>query len=140
MKRAAFVLSLLLVLWVGALAQDNPDFSGTYHLVSIKADNPSKKLPASALTIVHREGIIERTDVTDGKSLVRRYTLDGKECKNVTSGGAPSTDRAGVKRQKHYHPVDCPSKRARARCIIGYHYREVGTVQGFHQAHHPHEG
>jgi hypothetical protein len=97
MKRAAFVLSLLLVLWVGALAQDNPDFSGTYHLVSIKADNPSKKLPASALTIVHREGIIERTDVTDGKSLVRRYTLDGKECKNVTSGGAPSTDRAELK-------------------------------------------
>jgi hypothetical protein len=56
MKRAAFVLSLLVVLWVGALgvlAQDNPDYSGTYHLISIRVGNP----PASALTVVHRERI-----------------------------------------------------------------------------------
>ncbi|MGB9196251.1 MAG: hypothetical protein WCB53_04915 [Terriglobales bacterium] len=97
MKRAAFVVSLIVVLSVGVLAQDSPNFSGTYHLVSIKADNPAKKLPASTLTIVHREGIMERTEVTDGKSLVSRYTLDGKECKNVTSGGVSSTDRAELK-------------------------------------------
>jgi hypothetical protein len=97
MKRAAFVVSLSIVLCSGALAQANPDFSGTYHLVSIKADKPSKKLPASELTIAHRDGIIERTDVTDGKSLVRRYTLDGNASKNITSGGAASVDRAELK-------------------------------------------
>jgi hypothetical protein len=60
MKRAAFVLSLLVVLWVGALgvlAQDNPDYSGTYHLISIRVGNLSKQPPASALTVVHRERI-----------------------------------------------------------------------------------
>jgi hypothetical protein len=35
--------------------------------------------------------------VTDGKTLVSRYTLDGKERKNVTSGGVPSTDKAPAK-------------------------------------------
>jgi len=28
---------------------------------------------------------------------VSRYTLDGKECKNLTSGGSPSTDKAQAK-------------------------------------------
>jgi hypothetical protein len=98
MKRVALAVWLLVVPWVGVLAQGTPDFSGTYRLVSIKTDNPPKKLPVSTLTIAQREGIIETADVTDGKSsLVNRYTLDGKDCKNVTSGGAPSTDRAELK-------------------------------------------
>jgi hypothetical protein len=81
----------------GVVAQNNIDFSGTYRLVSIKSDNAPKKVPGSTLTIIQREGIIERTTVTDGKPLVSRYTLGGKECKNVTSGGAPSTDKAQLK-------------------------------------------
>ena len=97
MKCTACVLSLLVVLCSGVVAQDSTDFSGRYRLVSIKSENPQKKVPASTLTIIHREGTIERTEVTDGKALVSRYTLDGKECKNVTSGGAPSTDKAQLK-------------------------------------------
>jgi hypothetical protein len=97
MKRAAFVVSLAVMLCSGVFAQDSTNFSGTYRLVSIKASNPPKKLPASTLTIVQRDGNIERTEVTDGKSLVSRYTLDGKECKNVTSGGAASADKAQIK-------------------------------------------
>ena len=97
MKCTAGVLSLLVALCSGVVAQDSTDFSGRYRLVSMKSDNPQTKVPASTLTIIHREGTIERTEVRDGKALVRRYTLDGKECKNVTSGGAPSTDKAQLK-------------------------------------------
>jgi hypothetical protein len=93
----AGVLSLLIVLCSGVAAQDSTDFSGRYRLVAIKSESPSKKVPASTLTIIHREGTLERTEVTDGKVLVSRYTLDGKECKNITSGGAPATDKAQLK-------------------------------------------
>lgn len=97
MKWTACVLLFLVLLPSGVVAQDSIDFSGRYRLLSIKSDNSPKTVPAWTLTIVHREGTIERTDVMDGKTRISRYTLDGKECKNVTSGGAPSTDEAQLK-------------------------------------------
>jgi len=33
------------------------------------------------VTISQREGILERTTVTDGKALVSRYTLDGRSAR-----------------------------------------------------------
>jgi hypothetical protein len=97
MKCAASVVLLTLMLCVCAVAQSNIDFSGTYSLVSIKSANAPKKVPESTLAIVQHDGIVEVTRVADGRSLVSRYTLDGKECRNVTSGGVPSTDKAELK-------------------------------------------
>jgi hypothetical protein len=97
MKSAATVVTILVLFCSGVLAQNGVDFSGTYRLVSIKSENGSKKIPDSTLTISQREGVLERTSIRDGKTLVNHYTLDGKECKNVTSGGAPSTDKAQAK-------------------------------------------
>lgn len=97
MKSAATVVAIVVLLCSGVLAQNGVDFSGTYRLLFIKSENGSKKIPDSTLTISQHEGILERTTVTDGKTLVSRYTLDGKECKNVTSGGSPSTDKAQAK-------------------------------------------
>jgi len=97
MKSVATVVVLVILICSSVVAQNGVDFSGTYRLVSIKSENAPRKVPDSTVRISQREGILERTTVTDGKSLVSRYTLDGKECKNVTSGGAPSTDKAQVK-------------------------------------------
>lgn len=97
MKCAASVVLLTLMLCSSAVAQSSIDFSGTYRLVSIKSANAPKKIPESTLTIVQHGGILEVTRVTDGRSLVSRCTLDGKECRNVTSGGAPSTDKTELK-------------------------------------------
>lgn len=97
MKSAVTVVAIPFLFCSGVLGQIGVDFSGTYRLVAIKSENGSNKIPDSTLTISQREGIIELTSVTKGKALVSRYTLDGKECKNVTSGGVPSTDKAQAK-------------------------------------------
>ena len=50
MKRAASVIALLVVLRLGIVAQNSTDFSGTYLLISVKADNPPKKVPSITQT------------------------------------------------------------------------------------------
>ena len=112
MKSIGTVVALVVLVCSSVVAQNGVDFSGTYHLLSIKSENAPKKVPDSTLTISQREGILERTTVTDGKPLVSRYTLDGKECKNVTSGGVPSTDKAQAKGKniviQSVVPLDAP--------------------------------
>lgn len=91
-------LCCLLLFATTAVAQENPNFSGTYALTALKGEHTPKTLPKNTMKVTQKEGTLEVVEsFDDGKTLTRKYALDGSESKNLTSGGVPTTDRAEIK-------------------------------------------
>jgi hypothetical protein len=83
---------------IAAVAQESPNFSGTYALTGLKGEHKAKTLPKNTLKVTHNADSLEIVEsFEDGKSLTRKYALNGAESKNLTSGGSPTTDRVEVK-------------------------------------------
>jgi len=83
---------------ITAAAQESPNFSGTYALTALKGEHKAKTLPKNTLKVTHNADSLEIVEsFEDGKSLTRKYALNGGESKNLTSGGVPTTDRVEVK-------------------------------------------
>jgi hypothetical protein len=98
MIRALSSLCLLLPLSIAAVAQENPNFSGTYALTALKGEHTAKTLPKNMMKVAQNGGTLEIVEsFDDGKNLTRKYNLNGGESKNLTSGGVPTTDKAEIK-------------------------------------------
>jgi hypothetical protein len=96
--RLRSLLCCLFLSVITALAQENPNFSGTYALTALKGEHTAKTLPKTTMKVTQSGGRIEIVEsFDDGKTLTRKYALDGSESKNLTSGGVPTTDRAEIK-------------------------------------------
>jgi hypothetical protein len=64
----------------------------------LKGEHTAKTLPKTTMKVTQSAGRIEIVEsFDDGKTLTRKYALDGSESKNLTSGGVPTTDRAEIK-------------------------------------------
>ena len=103
MKRLLFALAAVLALVAApAIAQDKPNFSGTWTLDIAKSDfGPSTAPESMSLTIVHKEPSIratstqksaemgeiknDRTITTDGKDNVNKLSMGMMGEQNVTS-------------------------------------------------------
>jgi hypothetical protein len=98
MTRVTLSAWLLLTSVVPTLAQTPPDFSGIYNLASLKGEHVAKKLPKTVLTVRQTQDSLEVIEAfDDGKTVTSKYSLDGKESKNTTSGGMPTADKVEVK-------------------------------------------
>jgi len=90
--------ALLLLLPWGALAQEMPDFSGSWVLAWPEPEvRHGRKLSPAELRVVQKEGALHATYLEHGKTRTCTYNLDGTESKNLAAGGAPSSDTATVK-------------------------------------------
>ena len=88
----------LILFAVTTVAQDTPNFSGTYSLTAQKGEHIAKALPKITLKVVQSGSSLEIVESYDeGKTVTKKYTLNGGETKNLTSAGAPTTDKAETK-------------------------------------------
>lgn len=98
MMRMHSSLCCLLLFASTAVAQENPNFSGTYALTALKGDHTAKTLPKNIMKVTQNGETLEIVEsFDDGKTLTRKYALNGGESKNLTSGGVPTTDKAEIK-------------------------------------------
>jgi hypothetical protein len=98
MMRMHSSLCCLLLFASTAVAQENPNFSGTYALTALKGDRTAKTLPKNIMKVTQNNETLEIVEsFDDGKTLTRKYALNGGESKNLTSGGVPTTDKAEIK-------------------------------------------
>jgi len=95
------IISLLFCLFLIAfatVAQESPDFSGTYTLRAQDGQSAPKKLPKVTLKVVQNSNSLEVVESFDeGKPVTRRYTLGGGQTMNFTSAGVPTTDEVETK-------------------------------------------
>jgi hypothetical protein len=102
MKTIDLAICCLFLIGATSIAQETRDFSGTFVLTSLKGEkeNTAKKLPKIQLKVIQNGNSIEVVEtIDDGKTVTARYFLDGRESKNLTSGGVPTTDKAETKGQ-----------------------------------------
>jgi len=98
MKTMGLAICCLFLISATSIAQETRDFSGTFALTSLKGENAAKKLPKILLKVIQNRNSIEIVETfDDGKTVTARYFLDGRESKNFTSGGVPTTDKAETK-------------------------------------------
>jgi len=91
-------LGCLLLVSASALAQDLPNFSGSWVLAWPEPEvRHGRKLTPAQLQVVQKERTLHATYVEHGKIRTCTYNLDGSESKNRAAGGAPSKDTATVK-------------------------------------------
>jgi hypothetical protein len=91
-------LCCLLLFVITAAAQGKSNFSGTYALTALKGEHTAKALPKNTMKVTQNGGSIEIVEsFDDGKTLTRKFALDGSESKNLTSGGVPTTDKAQIR-------------------------------------------
>lgn len=90
-------LAVLLLFSFGSVAQERPNFSGSYVLAWPKPEiHHGKRRRPSQLKVVQHGRVLRATFTERGKTRSCTYYLDGKVSKNVAAGGAPSIDRARV--------------------------------------------
>jgi len=88
---------VLLLLPLGALAQEIPNFSGAWVLAWPKPEIRHGKVQRPSLLKVMQDGrVLKATFIEHGKTRTCTYYLDGAESKNVAAGGAPSSDAASI--------------------------------------------
>jgi hypothetical protein len=98
MKKMKLGMCCLLFLAIGSMAQEIPDFSGTFVLTSLKGDHVAKTVPKTLWKVVQNTDSLEIVQTfEDGKTLASKYFLDGRESKNLTSGGVPTIDKIEIK-------------------------------------------
>jgi hypothetical protein len=98
MMRMHSSLCCLLLFASTAVARKNPNFSGTYALTALKGDHTAKTLPKNIMKVTQNSETLEIVEsFDDGKTVTRKYALNGGESKNLTSGGVPTTDKAEIK-------------------------------------------
>ncbi|MGC9997296.1 MAG: hypothetical protein ABSE79_18415 [Terriglobia bacterium] len=89
--------TVLLLLPLGALAQEIPNFSGAWVLAWPEPEvSHGRKLSPAELRVVQKEHTLQATFLEHGKARTCTYYLDGTESKNLAAGGAPSKDTATV--------------------------------------------
>jgi len=89
---------VLLLLPLGAIAQEIPNFSGSWVLAWPEPEvRHGRKLSPAELRVVQKGRTLHATFVEHGKTRTCTYNLDGAESKNLAAGGAPSKDTATVK-------------------------------------------
>ena len=98
MTKIISTLFCLFLFSITTVAQESPDFSGTFTLTAVKAEHAAKTLPKITLKVVQNGSSLEIVESYDeGKTVSKKYTLNGGETKNLTSAGAPTTDKAETK-------------------------------------------
>ena len=98
MRLSTNAAALLLLLPLGAFAQEMPNFSGSWVLAWPEPEvRHGRKLSPAELRVVQEERTLHATFVEQGKTRTCTYYLDGAESKNLAAGGAPSKDTATVK-------------------------------------------
>ncbi len=98
MIKISSLLFCVFFIALATLAQETPDFSGTYSLTGQDGQNAPKKLPKAILKVVQNGSSLELVEtIDDGKPFIRKYVLNGGETKNFTSSGTPLTDKAEIK-------------------------------------------
>jgi hypothetical protein len=98
MKKMNRAICCLLLLAIGSAAQGTPDFSGTFALTSLKGEHVAKTLPKILWKVVQNTESLEIAETFENRNTVTsKYFLDGRESKNLTSGGVPTSDRIEVK-------------------------------------------
>lgn len=109
LPRIRISICCLLLVAMTAVARENPNFSGTYALTALKGEHTAKTLLKDTLKVTQNAGTLEIVEShDDGKSLTKKYALNGGESKNATSGGVPTTDRARDKGQDACHSFIIP--------------------------------
>ncbi|MGD0127379.1 MAG: hypothetical protein ABSF46_18610 [Terriglobia bacterium] len=98
MRLSISAAALLFLLPLGAPAQQNPNFSGSWVLAWPEPEvRHGRKLSPAELRVVQKDAALHATYVEHGKIRTCTYNLDGTESKNRAAGGAPSSDTATVK-------------------------------------------
>jgi hypothetical protein len=83
---------------ITAVAQENPNFSGTYAMTALKGQHAPKTLPKNTMKVTQSSGSLEVVEFFgEGKTFARKFALNGDESKNLTSGGVPTSDRVEIK-------------------------------------------
>ena len=105
MLRTASVFCVFLALVGLAQPQEVRDFSGVYTLKRFThsdSNHPrdTTNVPAGQTTLKIAQSAISMElsyTLGSGKTVVRRYTLDGRDSANMEFDGTPTTDQASVK-------------------------------------------
>ena len=98
MRLSISAAALLLLLPLGAIAQEVPNFSGAWALAWPAPEvRHGRKMRPSELSVVQKGGTLQATFIEHGKTRTCNYYLDGTESRNRAAGGAPSRDTATVK-------------------------------------------
>ena len=97
MRLSIKAATVLLLLPLGAFAQEIPNFSGAWVLSWPEPEvRHGRKLSPAELTVVQKERTLHATFIEHGKARTCTYYLDGTASKNQAAGGAPSKDTATV--------------------------------------------
>jgi len=97
MRLVISAAAVLLFFSCGAIAQNRPNFSGSYVLAWPKPEiHHGRRRRPSQLKVVQHGRVLRASFTERGKTRTCTYYLDGKASKNVAAGGAPSVDRARV--------------------------------------------
>jgi hypothetical protein len=98
MRLSINAATVLLLLPLGAFAQEIPNFSGAWVLAWPEPEvRHGRKLSPAELRVVQKQRTLHATFIEHGKARTCTYYLDGTESKNLAAGGAPSKDTATVK-------------------------------------------
>jgi hypothetical protein len=98
MKTIGLAICYLFLISATSIAQETHEFSGTFVLTSLKGENSAKKPPKILLKVIQDGNSMEVAETFDDrKTVTSKYFLDGRESKNFTSGGVPTTDKAETK-------------------------------------------
>jgi len=90
-------LAVLLLFSLGSVAQERPNFSGSYVLAWPKPEiHHGRRRRPSQLKVVQHGRVLRATFTERGKARTCTYYLDGKASKNVAASGAPSIDRVRI--------------------------------------------
>ena len=88
MRKIARAACCVLFVATASIAQQKPNFSGTFALTSLKGDSVAKTRPKTILKVIENDtSLVTVESFDDGKIVTSTYFLDGRESKNTTSGG-----------------------------------------------------